>query len=136
MDVTAENSDAAVQEAVFLAREIILQDEEDDNGLSNQNKWSFIQDQLDEVRVGGFFAPLDFDRALEWELGNRLLAYGFIASLRRNVFNALMAKAKSEADQQRFDYHYHTHLYYYLKIKDKYEALSRGQKEAKNIWLN
>jgi hypothetical protein len=128
-NVAAQNA----QKALSLAREIILQEEKDDQGLSNQHKWNFVLSELDEIRAQGFFASVDFDRAYEWEINSRLLAYGFIARLRAVVFLQLMRESKSKDDERRFDYHYHLHYYHYLRIKDKYEA---GGKKVEHHWLN
>lgn len=133
---TPEPVDQEAAQAILFARELILEEDQDRNGMSNQDKWSFIQEYLDEVHSQGFFAPIDFDRAYEWEIGNRLLAYGYIAALRSAVFLKMLKKAKEKPDQERFDFHYHVHQNYFLRIKDKYEAVSSGAKEWKHVWLN
>lgn len=129
-------NDVAAQAAVSLARKIVLQEDEDEQGLSNQHKWNFVLAELDEIRGHGFFAPVDFDQAYEWEIGSRLLAYGFIARLRSAVFLQLMRDSKNKEDQTRFDYHYHAHYYHYLRMKDKYEAIGKRQPDVKHYWLN
>lgn len=124
------------QRAIGLARSIVLMDAEDNYGLSNQDKWSLCQSTLEEVRQQGFFVPLDWVQAYDWEVGNRLLSYAFMAQLRAIVFMEMLKNASNKEDEMRFDYHMHASQNAFLRLKDKYEAITKGKTTWEHKWLN
>ena len=140
LDTLFEIDMKANDELTSIAHSVISENVVDITGLSNFDKWAFVQNVLTEVKTDGFFASIDFNRAYDWEVDDRLKALAWIAFLRSQVYLELLKRQIRNKFPEQFtnqaDFIYHTYQCYWLKLRDKTNALQAGQKSWTHTWLN